>query len=110
NDGIQATCPYCGNTFAYTQNDLNHDGTVACRGCGSIIETKRKPLAQSTEPRTTSGPVDPIFGSQTQAPKKGSSGTTTAIGIVLVLLFLPLIIAIPIAVCWGLYYMSKNKN
>jgi len=42
--------------------------------------------------------------------KKRRSGTSIACGIILVLLFVPLIIAIPIAVCMGLWYMSKNRE
>jgi hypothetical protein len=118
-DGTQATCPYCGNTFSYTQNDLNHDGTVACRGCGSIIETKRQPMARQGQPSPSH---DPIFSQGTRSRtsgstsssatvrKSGTSGTSVACGIILVLLFLPLIIAIPVAICIGLWYMSKNKE
>lgn len=104
----QATCPYCGSTFSYSNNEMQQDGRVPCRSCGSIMETRRQPIYQSTDFPTTS---DPIFSGRGQTyEKKGRSGASVACGIILVLLFLPLIIAIPIAACIGLWYMSKNRG
>ena len=107
-DKTQATCPYCGNTYSYSHNEMQEGGIVSCKGCGSIIETQRQPARQQTGYPTTS---DPVFSGQPQQyRKRGPSGTSVACSIILVLLFIPLIVAIPIAVCIGLWYMSKQRN
>jgi len=109
-DRTQATCPYCGNTFSYGQSDIHQDGTASCRGCGSIIETRRRPIA-SQDPvfSSQSGPTsDPFF--EGKKSSGGSSCGGAACTIACILLFLPLIIAIPLALCAGLYFMSKNRN
>ncbi|MFW9851188.1 MAG: hypothetical protein ACFFF4_18830 [Candidatus Thorarchaeota archaeon] len=107
NDRTQATCPYCGNTYSYSQNEMQEGGLVSCRGCGSIIETQRKPAFDTTTTRTSGT-------TYTQPPptyrKSGSTGTTIGCAICVVLLITPLWMGIPLAICLGLWYMQQNKE
>ena len=64
-DRTSITCAYCGNTFSYAQNEIYADGTVSCRGCGSMIQSKRPADPWSSESSATP--------TATPVPDKGTS-------------------------------------
>ena len=111
-DRTQVACPYCGNSFSYEQSEMHEDGTVSCRGCGSIIETRHLPTA-SQDPvfSSQSDPTSDPFSAQSQTKKSSGGCCGSAVcPIAIILLILPLIIAIPLSICAGLYYLNKSRN
>jgi transcription elongation factor Elf1 len=83
-EGIRIKCSYCDSRYIYTDEHKLEDGRVSCQNCGSAIDAVGENVLLVKEP----------------APAKTQSEDwALCVIIVLIVLFVPLIIAIPLCLC-----------
>jgi transcription elongation factor Elf1 len=83
-EGVRVKCPNCGSKYVYTDEHKLDSQTVSCQNCGSAIDYVGEAILLVKEPAPA--------GTQTE------DWGLCAI-ILIIFLFVPLIIAIPLIIC-----------
>lgn len=83
-EGVRIKCPNCGSKYIYTDEHKLQDGRVKCQNCGSAIDSVGEDVFLVKEP----GPA------VAQTENWG-----LCVIIILIFLFVPIIIAIPLILC-----------
>jgi predicted Zn finger-like uncharacterized protein len=94
-EGTRIKCPKCDSTYIYTDAHRLDNGMVSCQNCGNKIEGLGESVLIVKEPA----------GARTQTENWAECAI-----VILILLFLPLIIAIPALICYGVYKMNQSRD
>jgi len=94
-EGIRIQCPYCDSKYIYTDEHKLEDGGVNCQNCGSAIDAVGEDVLIVKEP----GPAG------TQSEDWG-----VCVIIILIFLFVPLIIAIPLIICIAAWKGMQSRE
>lgn len=82
-EGVRVKCPNCSAQYVYKDSQRMEDGRVRCQNCNTIID------AAGSDVLVYQAPVD----------KTKSEDTAMLCIILLLLLFVPLLIAVPVVIC-----------
>ncbi|MHA2227907.1 MAG: MJ0042-type zinc finger domain-containing protein [Candidatus Thorarchaeota archaeon] len=94
-EGIKIECPNCGSKYIYKDEHRLKDGRVNCQNCSSVIDAIGEDVLIVKEP----------IPAETQ-----SENFVLCLIIIIVLLFVPLIIAIPIFVCIAVWKALQSRD
>jgi predicted Zn finger-like uncharacterized protein len=94
-EGTRIECPKCRSTYIYTDEHRLESGMVSCQNCGSDIEAVGENILIVKE-RT---------GAQTQ-----TENWAECVIVILILLFVPWYIAIPMVICYAVYKMNQSRD
>jgi hypothetical protein len=117
NNTFRVTCPYCGQSNEYYTWDRRDDGLVHCTNCGSLIDTShagaapKQPAPDTWNSSTSSSGSAPAPSTPWTAPPRKSGGANTAVIVILVIigLFTPLYIGIPLIICAACYWFQNRQ-
>jgi predicted Zn finger-like uncharacterized protein len=94
-EGIRIKCPYCGSKYIYIDEHRLEDGRVNCQNCSSVIDAVGEDVLIVKEP----GP----------AVTRSEDFWLCCI-IIIIILFVPLIIAIPMIICIAAWKVMQSKE
>ncbi len=94
-EGIKIECPNCGSKYIYTDEHKLDDGGVSCQNCGSVIDAVGEDVLLVKEP-AAAGPQSEDWG--------------LCVIIVLIFLFVPLMIAIPLIICIAAWKGMQSRE
>ena len=83
-EGVRIKCPNCSSKYIYTDGHKLEDGRVNCQNCGSVIDAIGEDVLIVKEPG--------LAGTK-------SEDWWSCVIIILIILFVPFIIAIPLIIC-----------
>jgi predicted Zn finger-like uncharacterized protein len=94
-EGVRIKCPNCGSSYIYTDEHKLDVQTVSCQNCGSAIEYVGENVLIVKEPAPEA----------TQTEDWGLCAL-----IIIIILFVPLIIAIPLILCIGIWKGTSSSR
>lgn len=94
-DAVRVRCPICGSKYIYTDEHRLDDGRVSCQNCGSAIDADGENVILVKEPAPA----------RVQTEDWG-----LCVIIILIILFVPLFIAIPLILCIAAWKMVQPRE
>ncbi|MHA1950942.1 MAG: hypothetical protein ACW99G_11110 [Candidatus Thorarchaeota archaeon] len=94
-EGVRIKCPNCGSKYVYTDEHKLDQQNVSCQNCGSEIEYVGENILIVTEPAPA--------GTKTE-------DCNLCVVLILIILFVPLIFAIPLILCIGGWKVSQGRG
>jgi predicted Zn finger-like uncharacterized protein len=95
-EGVRIKCPNCGSSYIYTdEHKLDDYQTVSCQNCGSAIEYVGENVLIVKEPAPAAVQTE---------------DWSLCVLIIIILLFVPLIIAVPLILCIGIWKGTSSSR